>query len=58
MKDALIPEDEAQEWAWQQIKKDCGLNDLTVGEEIKYYGAFNWGWTYRKQYEKQKKEEG
>jgi len=38
----ILPLDDAKEWAWKQVKKDCGLEklNLTCGDEMAYYGFF------------------
>lgn len=53
----VMPDDDAAKWAWEQVKNDCGLHNLTVGESSTYFGFFMWGWNYRAQLEKQRREE-
>lgn len=43
-------EESARKLAWEEVKNDCDLHGLTVGELSCYYGFFCWGWDYRKQY--------
>lgn len=44
---------EAQEWAWEMVKIDCGLHHVTVGELSVDYAFFLHGWNYATQYHKQ-----
>lgn len=44
---------EAQEWAWEMVKIDCGLHHVTVGELTVHYAFFLHGWNYATQYHKQ-----
>jgi hypothetical protein len=50
----IIQEDKAAKLAWEQVKNDCDLHGLSVGELSCYHGFFMWGWSYRKQYDEQK----
>ena len=44
---------EAQEYAWEMVKIDCGLHHVTVGELSVDYAFFLHGWNYATQYHKQ-----
>ena len=48
---------EAQEYAWEMVKIDCGLHHVTVGELTVHYAFFLHGWNYATQYHKQTKNE-
>lgn len=49
----MSPE-EAQRWAWGQVKKDCGLAEVSIGESSKFMPFFFFGWNYRGQYDLQR----
>lgn len=49
-----MTDDEAAKVAWEEVKKDCDLNGLPVGELMNYHGFFMWGWSYRKQLDEQR----
>lgn len=53
----VMPDDEAMKLAWEQVKDDCDLRGLPVGELMNYHGFFVWGWNYRAQLEKQRRGE-
>jgi len=50
----LMTEEQAEKWAWEQVKKDVGTDGWTVGDSCNYFGFFLWGWRYRAQYERQR----
>jgi len=50
----LMGEEQAEKWAWEQVKKDVGTKGWTAGDSCNYFGFFLWGWRYRKQYERQR----
>lgn len=49
-----MTDEQAEKWAWEQVKRDVGTEGWTVGDNCNYYGFFLWGWRYRKQYESQR----
>ena len=51
---SIMKDDEAFQWAWEQVKKDCDLKNLTVGESVNFRGFMRWGWRYREQLAKQR----
>lgn len=50
----IMSDDEAIKWVWEQVKNDCDLHNLTVGESSTYFRFFMWGWRYRSQLERQR----
>ena len=46
--------EQAEKWAWEQVKRDVGTEGWTVGDSCNYFGFFLWGWRYRAQYESQR----
>jgi len=50
----LMTEEQAEKWAWEQVKADVGTKGWTAGESCTYYGFFLWGWRYRTQYKRQR----
>ena len=49
-----MSEEQAEKWAWEQVKKDVGTKGWTAGDSCNYFGFFLWGWRYRAQYERQR----
>lgn len=49
----FMADEQAEKWAWEQVKRDVGTKGWTVGESCTYFGFFLWGWRYRAQYERQ-----
>lgn len=47
-------DNEAREWAWQQVREQVGTENWTAGEAATYFGFFCWGWQYRAQLESQR----
>jgi hypothetical protein len=53
-KPTCMTEEQAEKWAWKQIKLDVGTDGWTAGDSCNYFGFFLWGWRYRAQYERQR----
>lgn len=49
-----MTEEQAEKWAWKQVKLDVGTDGWTAGDSGNYFGFFLWGWRYRAQYERQR----
>ncbi len=49
-----MTDEQAEKWAWEQVKDQVGTKGWTAGESGTYYGFFLWGWRYREQYESQR----
>jgi hypothetical protein len=49
-----MTEEQAESWAWKQVKLDVGTDGWTAGDSGNYFGFFLWGWRYRAQYQRQR----
>lgn len=49
-----MTDEQAERWAWEQVKEQVGTEGWTTGDSCNYFGFFLWGWRYRAQYERQR----
>lgn len=49
-----MTDEQAERWAWEQVKRDVGTEGWTAGDSCTYYGFFLWGWRYKGQYLRQR----